>query len=40
VLDNVFNALQINAFVKDVLRGVIIVTAVAVYAFQARRAAR
>lgn len=39
VLDNVFNALQINAFVKDILRGVIIVSAVAIYAFQARRAA-
>ena len=40
VLDNVFNALQINAFVKDILRGAIIVTAVAVYAYQARRAHR
>jgi ribose transport system permease protein len=39
VLDNVFNALQINAFVKDVLRGVIIVAAVAVYAYRSRRAA-
>ena len=37
VLDNVFNALQINAFVKDILRGVIIVAAVAIYAYQARR---
>jgi ribose transport system permease protein len=40
VLDNVFNALQINAFVKDILRGAIIVTAVAVYAYQARRGHR
>ncbi|WP_433254608.1 ABC transporter permease [Streptosporangium sp. CA-135522] len=32
VLDSVFNQLEINAFVKDVVRGVVIVVAVAVYA--------
>lgn len=32
VLDTVFNVMEINPFFKDVLRGVIIVTAVAIYA--------
>ena len=32
VLDNVFNQLEFNAFLKDVVRGVIIIAAVAVYA--------
>ena len=32
VLDTLFNELQINPFVRDVLRGVIIIAAVAVYA--------
>jgi ribose transport system permease protein len=38
VLDNVFNLLQVNAFYKDIIRGVIIVGAVAVYALRSRRA--
>jgi ribose transport system permease protein len=37
VLDNTFNQLEVNAFLKDVLRGVIIIAAVALYA---RRSAR
>ena len=32
VLDNVFNQLEFNAFLKDVVRGIIIIAAVAVYA--------
>jgi ribose/xylose/arabinose/galactoside ABC-type transport system permease subunit len=32
VLDNTFNQLEVNAFLKDVVRGVIIILAVAVYA--------
>ncbi|WP_035704732.1 ABC transporter permease [Glycomyces tenuis] len=32
VLDTVFNVMQINPFAKDVLRGAIIITAVAIYA--------
>ncbi|GAA3717296.1 ABC transporter permease [Nonomuraea antimicrobica] len=32
VLDSVFNQLEVNSFVKDVVRGVVIVAAVAVYA--------
>ena len=32
VLDNTFNQLELNAFLKDVVRGVIIIAAVAVYA--------
>ena len=32
VLDNIFNQLEVNAFLKDVVRGVIIIAAVAVYA--------
>ncbi|MFI7135600.1 ABC transporter permease [Nonomuraea sp. NPDC050153] len=32
VLDSIFNQLEINSFVKDVVRGVVIVIAVAVYA--------
>jgi ribose transport system permease protein len=32
VLDNVFNQLEFNSFLKDVVRGVIIIAAVAVYA--------
>jgi ribose transport system permease protein len=32
VLDNTFNQLEVNAFLKDVVRGVIIIAAVAVYA--------
>jgi ribose transport system permease protein len=32
LLDNVFNQLEFNAFLKDVVRGVIIIAAVAVYA--------
>jgi ribose transport system permease protein len=37
VLDTLFNQLEVNSFVKDVVRGVVIVIAVAVYA---RRRAR
>jgi ribose/xylose/arabinose/galactoside ABC-type transport system permease subunit len=40
IIDNAFNALQINSFVKDVVRGVIIVAAVAIYAQRERRAGR
>jgi ribose transport system permease protein len=32
VLDNTFNQLQVNAFLKDVIRGMILIAAVAVYA--------
>jgi ribose transport system permease protein len=32
VLDNTFNQLELNSFVKDVVRGIIIIAAVAVYA--------
>jgi ribose transport system permease protein len=32
VLDNTFNQLQVNSFLKDVVRGLIIIAAVAVYA--------
>lgn len=32
VLDSVFNQLEVNSFVKDVVRGVVIVAAVAIYA--------
>ena len=40
LLDNLFNQLEVNTFLKDVLRGVIIVAAVAAYAFRNRRARR
>ncbi len=36
LLDNLFGLLQINAFWKDVLRGVILVAAVALYAVRQR----
>jgi ribose transport system permease protein len=39
LLDNVFNQLEVNAFLKQVLRGVIIVAAVAVYAVRNRKGA-
>jgi ribose transport system permease protein len=32
VLDNTFNQLEVNSFIKDVVRGIIIIAAVAVYA--------
>jgi ribose transport system permease protein len=32
MLDNIMSVLQINPFMKDVVRGVVIVVAVAVYA--------
>jgi ribose transport system permease protein len=32
VLDNTFNQLEVNSFLKDVVRGLIIIAAVAVYA--------
>jgi ribose transport system permease protein len=38
VLDNAFNQLEVNAFLKDVLRGVIIIAAVALYARRSARA--
>nr|BFE88317.1 ribose ABC transporter permease [Planobispora longispora] len=37
VLDSVFNQLEVNAFAKDVVRGVVIVAAVAVYARRTSR---
>lgn len=37
LLDNAFNQLEINAFLKDVVRGVIIIAAVAIYAVRQRR---
>jgi len=37
LLDNVFNQLQVNPFIKDIVRGVIIVGAVAIYALGSRR---
>ena len=37
LLDNLFNQLEVNTFLKDVLRGVIIIAAVAVYALRTRR---
>jgi ribose/xylose/arabinose/galactoside ABC-type transport system permease subunit len=40
VIDNLFNQLQFNDFVKDVVRGVIIIAAVAIYAQRERRARR
>ena len=40
IIDNAFNALQFNSFVKDVVRGVIIIAAVAIYALREQRAGR
>lgn len=40
LLDNAFNQLQINTFLKDVVRGAIIIAAVAVYALRQRREVR
>jgi ribose transport system permease protein len=37
VLASVFNALQISGFAKDVLRGVILITAVGFYAIRTTR---
>ncbi|WP_326823144.1 ABC transporter permease [Streptosporangium sp. NBC_01756] len=37
VLDSVFNQLEVNSFFKDVVRGVVIVAAVAVYARRGRK---
>jgi len=37
VLDNLFNQLEVNAFLKDVIRGAIIIAAVALYALRRRR---
>ncbi|MBA3450589.1 MAG: ABC transporter permease, partial [Chloroflexia bacterium] len=37
LLDNLFNQLEVNTFLKDVLRGVIIIAAVAVYALRSRQ---
>lgn len=39
VLDNVFNQLQVDSFLKMMLRGVIIIAAVATYTFRSKRAA-
>lgn len=36
VLDNLFNQLEVNAFLKDVIRGIIIIAAVALYALRRR----
>ena len=40
LLDNAFNQLQINTFLKDVVRGAIIIAAVAIYALRQRRDVR
>ncbi|CAN5763481.1 MAG: ABC transporter permease [Chloroflexota bacterium] len=40
LLDNAFNQLQINTFLKDVVRGAIIIAAVAAYALRQRRDVR
>jgi ribose transport system permease protein len=37
ILDNVFNQLEVDPFLKDVVRGVVIVAAVAVYARRTKR---
>ena len=39
VLDNTFNQLEVNSFLKDVVRGIIIIAAVAVYARRLERRA-
>jgi ribose transport system permease protein len=39
VLDNTFNQLEVNPFLKDVVRGLIIIAAVAVYARRQERSA-
>ena len=38
LLDNAFNQLQVNTFLKDVVRGAIIIAAVAAYAMRQRKA--
>ena len=40
MLDNTFNQLEVNAFAKDVARGVIIIAAVAAYSVRWRRRRR
>ena len=40
LLDNAFNQLQLNTFLKDVVRGAIIIAAVAAYAMRQRREVR
>ena len=40
LLDNAFNELEINAFIKDIVRGVIIIGAVAIYAIRRRGPSR
>nr|MBA2246657.1 ABC transporter permease [Chloroflexia bacterium] len=40
LLDNAFNKLEINAFIKDIVRGVIIIGAVAIYAVRRRGLSR
>lgn len=40
LLDNAFNQLEINTFLKDVVRGAIIIGAVAIYALRQRREIR
>ncbi len=40
LLDNAFNQLQVNTFLKDVVRGAIIIAAVAAYAMRQRKAGR
>jgi ribose transport system permease protein len=37
LLDNLFNQLEVNTYLKDVLRGVIIVAAVAAYSMRSYR---
>jgi ribose transport system permease protein len=40
LLDNAFNQLQVNTYLKDVVRGAIIIAAVAAYAMRQRKAGR
>jgi len=40
LLDNAFNQLQVNTFLKDVVRGAIIIAAVAAYAMRQRKVSR
>jgi ribose transport system permease protein len=40
ILDNIFNQLGVNTFLKNVLRGVVLIAAIAIYAVQRKRAGR
>jgi ribose transport system permease protein len=37
LLDNVFNQLEVNTFLKEIVRGFILVAAVAMYAIRTRK---